>query len=138
LRAPLLEPGKEVPHFGERPTEIGRAAYAEPAEAEIILDAHRHEELALLGHEAHSVRDTLLDAAPLERPPVEDGCPARAEHTHDGAEHGGLSRAVRTEDRDDRALRNGERDVPHGLDAAVRDAKLLDGQERSAQAALPR
>ena len=69
---PAFEKAREQrPHGLERLAEPGRAATPETAQPEVVFDAHRDEQLALLGDEAHPARHPVLDRAARERRPPE-------------------------------------------------------------------
>ncbi len=66
LRAPLGEPREPAVDVVERGRDRAVASPREAAEQQIVRDAHRREQLALLRHQHDAARDALLDR-PLHR-----------------------------------------------------------------------
>jgi len=66
---------------------------------------------------------------PLSGRVPDDVAPGRPQQAADGAEQSGLAGAVGTDERDDLAALDVERDVLQRADAAVADHEVGDGQE---------
>ena len=103
----LVDPGLDV--------GLGRLAHAEP-EPDVVGDGHVPEQRVVLEHEAdaallHASVRVLLVLHP-------DPPGVRRLEAGEHPQHGALSRAARPEERGDRALLGGERDVVHGDEAA--------------------
>src|SRR5262249_32444133 len=114
-----------------------RLRHAEGAELEVVLDIHAGEQFAVLGDEAQPQRDAVLDLKPAKVLAVEGDTALQRQDAHDGVEQRGLAGAIGADDGDDLAVPDVERDRAHGLDLAIGDMSVSDGQQR-AHAPAPR
>ena len=121
LSAPLLEAGKPLVHFVLRraPAALAAPGAGEGAELEVVGDTHRGEELASLGDEDQSARDALLDRQRRGRRPAVHDVAVRGQEPDDRAEQRRLAGAVGSDDADDRAREDVQRNPVHRLDLAI-------------------
>jgi GAF domain-containing protein len=86
---------------------LAAAVALEGAQQQVVLDAHRAEQLALLGHQVHAAHDHPLDLRHLLDAAVEGHLAAGRQQAHDRRQGGRLAGAVGADHGDDLALANG-------------------------------
>jgi hypothetical protein len=65
------------------------------AEQQVVLDGHRAEQRARLGHQRHALHHALLERQQADRPAVVVDLAARGQHAHQRVQQGRLAGAVR-------------------------------------------
>jgi hypothetical protein len=116
---------------------VGASVPAVGAEPKVILYRHSSEQLAPLWHEAEAHLNTALGVECTDVPAVEQDAASARQQADCGRQQAGFARAIGANDGYDLPTLNGERGVAYGLDLAVADCDLLDG-EQAVQAMPPR
>jgi hypothetical protein len=120
---------------------VAEAHLAIGAEQEVVLDRHRREQRARLGHERHAEHDALLERKQGDRCAVVLDLAASLQHAHQRVEQGRLAGAVRADDGDHLARPGGDRQAVQDFGAAVAGVEVSDVEQElghGAQCSVPR
>src|SRR3984957_6401879 len=126
---PLLENGKHPEHFRQGLPAFGLGADV-AAEAQIVLDRQRTEDLPVLGNLAHARAHTLVRRQPADIGPAKtDRAAAAGQQSRDRLEQGRLSRTVGADQRDKPPFPDLKADVLENMQSAIEGIDVFGGEE---------